>query len=278
MVVERSRREFIATAGVALSGLPLIGTARIPEPEFKTPDMRTFESGDLIWPKRPGVYVPFHEGGPEEEERTYESDRALWLAERDEFVRRQKARGDLGPDDFAELARLEEMEFREFLSLYAADEATGKPGEYQYSDRGDRGIYVGHVGIIDVDPDGTPWVVEGLMRRGVLRRTYIDWIRERSGSWVWHGRVSGLDAVQRSAIADEARKHVGKRYDFWNFDLDDDSAFYCSKLVWLAVLRSNGFAIDGNRRAKRWFWLSPKRILYVDRVDRLHDPGRYGSA
>jgi hypothetical protein len=39
---------------------------------------------------------------------------------------------------------------------------------------------------------------------------------------VWLGRVRNLAASQRAKIPIEAKKHVGKPYDFWDFDLNDD--------------------------------------------------------
>lgn len=57
----------------------------------------------------------------------------------------------------------------------------------------------------------------------------------------------------------------------------DDSAFYCSKLAWLAAMRSLGFAVDDDPNPKRSFWFSPKQFLYSRRVARLNDPGEYAT-
>src|SRR5262249_9633198 len=137
------------------------------------------------------------------------------------------------------------------------------------------GIYVGHVGLVEIDGDRVPWVIEALMANGVVRSKYDDWLRGRPGEIVWHGRVRQLDATQRAAIAIEAKKHLGKPYNFWNFDLNDDAAFYCSKLVWLSIWRSLAIPIDGGQNPKRVFWFSPKQLLYAPTVARLHDPGAY---
>ncbi len=58
-------------------------------------------------------------------------------------------------------------------------------------------------------------------------------------------------------------------YDFWNFDLDDDRAFYCSKLAWMAIFRSLKFAVDGNVNPRRSFLFSPKQLLYAPTIVRI---------
>jgi len=79
-------------------------------------------------------------------------------------------------------------------------------------------------------------------------------------------------------MAKEASKYIGRPYDFWNFDLNSDIGFYCSKLVWLATYRSLKFAIDGNANSHRIFWFSPKQLLYTRRVIILLDQGSYTNA
>ena len=140
------------------------------------------------------------------------------------------------------------------------------------------GIYVGHVGILDIDAAGTPWVTEALSRQGVITQSYAAWLKSRPGEIVWHGRVRGVDAAQRARIAAESKKHVGKPYKFWNFNLADDSGFYCSKLAWFCIQQSLNIPIDGNPNPKRWFWFSPKQMLYAEKIVRLHNPGPYVSS
>jgi len=233
------------------------------------PNPQTFQSGDFIWPKKPGAFVPYRSGGVSE----FESERLQWQRERQEFLKREagKSAADRLPN--ADLELIRSLDFREFHARYAGDQRPGVPGAYSTGG----GIYVGHVGIVDIDPGGSPWVIEAIWGKGVIRQSYSDWLRGRPGEVVWHGRLRDLTPDARAAIALEARKHVGKRYDFWNFDLSDDSGFYCSKLVWLAVMKTQGFAIDGNSNPERGFWLSPKQVLYSKPVARLHDPGPYAN-
>jgi uncharacterized protein YycO len=95
---------------------------------------------------------------------------------------------------------------------------------------------------------------------------------------VWLGRLRGYDAQQRAGLAAEALKHVGKPYDFWNFDLDEDSGFYCSKLAWLAIYRALGFAVDGRTNPRRVLWFSPKQFLRLKAVEKLFEPpGGYAA-
>jgi uncharacterized protein YycO len=129
--------------------------------------------------------------------------------------------------------------------------------------------------MIELDSEGVPWVIEALWAPGVVRQRYQEWISARSGEVVWHGRLKGAGQQDRSRIAAEAKNYLSKPYDFWNFNLADVSGFYCSKLVWLAVMRSLSIAVDGNPNPTRLFWLSPKQLLYADLVDRLFDPGDY---
>ena len=112
------------------------------------------------------------------------------------------------------------------------------------------------------------------MGRGVIplvRR----WLANRPNEVIWLGRVKGRSNDERASIVEEAKKYINRPYDFWNFDLNDDHGFYCSKLVWLSVFRSLSFAIDGNSNPERAFWFSPKQLLYLPAIDRIHDPGPY---
>jgi uncharacterized protein YycO len=112
---------------------------------------------------------------------------------------------------------------------------------------------------------------------GVVRTPYAQWLTSRPGEIVWHGRVRDIPADQLAQIAIESKKYIGRPYDFWNFDLDDDKAFYCSKLVWLSISRSLHFPIDGDPNPKRVFWFSPKQLLYAKTISRLHDPAPYAN-
>jgi hypothetical protein len=261
-----TRRELIVSLPLAASCTATRSSAQnLSGDTLPLPDSKTFQAGDFIWPKRPGVYVPYdatQRGDPNEEERR-------WVDDRDRFVANASTLAPyLTPTD---VEFLRTLSFREFYSRYVGDQVPDTPGLYASGG----GIYVGHVGIIDIDPSGEPWVIEALWEPGVVRHSYQDWLKGRPQEVVWHGRVGDLPADSRAKIAAEAKLYVGRPYNFWNFDLSDDKAFYCSKLAWLAIFHALGFAIDGNPQPKRSFWFSPKQLLYLKTIARLHDPGPY---
>lgn len=229
------------------------------------PSPETFESGDLVWPKKPGAFVPYSQ----RPDAPVEQDREIWEREKRTFLDRvAREETYLSPD---QIAALRALDYREFLARYHGDQAPGVPG--LYSSGG--GMYVGHVGIVDITSNGEISIIEALWARGVMRSPYKDWLANRSGEVVWLGRLREKSAADRAKISAEAAKYLQRPYDFWNFDLNDDKVFYCSKLVWLAIFRSLSFAVDGNPNPRRGFWFSPKRLLYLPGMARLHDPGPY---
>lgn len=230
------------------------------------PDAKQFQSGDFLWPKKPGVFVPYDAGLP----RPADADKAKWYEERDRFIASVATKSPYFTP--AQTERMRKLTYEEFRARYTG---TRNPGRGTYSVSGP--VYVGHIAIIDIDEAGAPWIIEALWGKGVIRRPYTDWTTERSGEVVWLGRLAKLSAADRAKISGEARKHVGKPYDFWNFDLNDESGFYCTKLAWMAAFRSLNIAVDDHLNPKRAFWFSPKQFLYTARVTRLIDPGPYGT-
>lgn len=233
------------------------------------PNPGLFESGDFVWPKRPGAYVPYNSGSGNSPSK----DRDLWLEERDKYLRIFSSISRPDPVTQERVEALRSMDYREFIAVYAGDQQPGIPGVYAGG-----ALYVGHVAIVEVDSNKTPWVIEALLHNGVVRRTYADWITQRSEDVIWLGRLRQLDARDRAKVALEAKKHLNRPYDFWNFDLNDESVFYCSKLAWLSIYRSLGFAVDGIEQPKRSLWFSPKQFLNVPTIQKLHDPGPYAFA
>lgn len=230
------------------------------------PDPATFQSGDFLWPKKPGAFVPYNAGSI----NSPSEDREQWQGERNNYVRQFASQRITDPLLRDRLKLLQEMDYREFIAVYAGAQELGIPGVYAGG-----AVYVGHCGIVEVDGSKQAWVIEALGKLGVIRMKYEDWLSGRSDQVVWLGRLRELESSRREKVAIEARKHIGKPYNFWNFDLNDDSGFYCSKLVWLSIHRALGFAVDGKESSKRLIWFSPKQLLYVPTIDRLHDPGPY---
>jgi hypothetical protein len=261
---------------LAVSALALLGSLSIPQrivaqgtdESLPLPRRESFESGDFLWPKKPGAYVPYNSGGQAIVAR---DDAVEWEVGKQEFLKRIE--NDPGYFTKADIAAIRELTYREFYARYAGDQQPDMPGVYSAGS----GIYVGHVGIVDIDGDGKPWVIEALMGDGVVRTAYDKWLLSRPGQIVWQGRIREISKQDRKKIVIEAMKYLGRPYDFWNFDLNKDDGFYCSKLVWMAVFRSLGFAIDGKANPQRTFWFSPKQLLYAKTITRLHDPGPYAN-
>jgi hypothetical protein len=217
-----------------------------------------------VWPKKPDSFVPYSQ-----QDTSVDDDRTIWEREKRAFLDRVAHEGTyLTPD---QVDALRALDYREFLARYHGDQQPGVPG--LYSSGG--GMYVGHVGIVDVAPGGSISIIEALWEKGVVRHSYKDWLAGRQGELVWLGRLRERSATDRAKISAEAAKYLQRPYVFWNFDLNDDSGFYCSKLAWMAIFRSLGLAVDGDDNPRRRFWFSPKQLLYLPGIDHVHEPGHY---
>jgi len=231
------------------------------------PESKNLLSGDFIWPKKPDVYVPYNAG----RDATYDQEKVEWEKEKRRFI--EQIRKD--PKSSAEMSeaakQLENLDFLEFLARYQGDQKPGVPDSFGAG----YPIYVGHVGIVYHDKNGEPSVVEALWGKGVVTTTYENWLKGRPGELVWHGRVRDYRDGERARIADYALAYINRPYNFWNFNLADESGFYCSKLTWLATIKALNFALDGKISPNRAFWLSPKQLMKSDSIYLLNDPGTY---
>jgi hypothetical protein len=160
------RRKFIGVAAAIVSlasGLDEISAQDSALSNPPLPNPALFESGDLLWPKKPGQFVPYRsvvaaDSVEDEEER--------WLREKQEFIKR--ARASTTYFNAEELGTLEKLSFREFYARYAGDQKPGIPGAYSSGN----GIYVGHVAILYIDDEKVTWVIEALWGKGVVRSSY----------------------------------------------------------------------------------------------------------
>jgi cell wall-associated NlpC family hydrolase len=267
-----------ATSLVSGTGWP---TASAQAPERKAvadfPNPATFRTGDLVWPKKKGAIVPRTRSlqtAPVQEKREWEAARQRMLAD--------PAAAGLSPD-VAE--RLRTMSYEEFERLYFSTQVPPPGGASRSAGAIGPTISLGHVGMIELDKAGVPHVVEATPKRpdgtagGVIRVRYADWLRSYTNVQVWHGRFRDLDAAVGRRVLGVARSQLGKPYDFFNFDLNDDRGFYCSKLVWMSIWRAARIAADDNpdpHRGNRFPpWFSPKALLGAKRVTLLHSPGEY---
>jgi cell wall-associated NlpC family hydrolase len=232
----------------ALSVMPVASPAQDDQTPPQRPDPNTFQTGDLIWPKIPSQFIPFIE----QADVTSEIRRQEWEQQRDALLE------DLYKEPALSLRR-KRVEDELSLLLHPAVHSSG-----------DLPIYSGHVGMIFME-DGNPWVVEAVLDK-VRTIRYKDWLEERPDADVWHARLKNVSAPRRAEVAAEALKENGKPYSLFNRNLDDDQAFYCSKLIWLAAFRALKLALDDDPDPNRPGWYTPKELLASPHLDRLFTP------
>jgi hypothetical protein len=100
-----------------------------------------------------------------------------------------------------------------------------------------------HIGLVDLEPDGTPVVIEAIGRVSV---TPWKAFRARGRGDVLVLRPRDLDARRRGRVVAEARRFLGRRYDAL-FGWGDDR-IYCSELVVKAFARGAGFELGRMER------------------------------
>jgi Permuted papain-like amidase enzyme, YaeF/YiiX, C92 family len=263
----QDRRRDRAWLTMATTLLLLTSAGATPEPAKRTgsPLAETLQSGDLLWPKKPNSIIPYNasssESGP--------SDEAQWSKERDQYLAGLAANPALSPADRQRFELLKDMSYRKFLAVFGEGEAPQGPSPYGGL------LGVGHTAIVRVH-GGKVTIVEAVWSIGVREIAYVDWVAQRQGEWIWHGRLKDVSAEKRAEVAERAAEQIAKPYNFWNFDLADESGFYCSKLAWLSILKATKLAADDRPDPKRLLWLSPKQLLLSTHLTMLQDPGKYG--
>jgi hypothetical protein len=225
------------------------------------------QAGDLIWPKKPGAFIPYNSRPGEADA----SDASRWLAEKNAYLKRLEGNPNTSPEEKERYSALKNMTYKEFAARYLGGRNPDNPDMF-----GLPGIEVGHVGIIEIR-DGIPFVVEAMWGSGVQRLSYADWVEKRPGELFWVGRLKEVPAKTRAKVAERAAEQIGKPYNFWDFDLEDTSGFYCSKLAWLSVLHGAGFPADDDPNPNRVLWYSPKQLMKSKHIVLIFNPGEYGS-
>ena len=281
--MQRDRRNFLSSLGAAsLAATVGMRTAAAQQPNAQSvpdfPDMRNFRTGDLLWPKRKRSLPQARSAEPKQGD-----DRPEWEAARQQLLANPRAAG-LSPEVAERLRTMSYAEFeREYFSLSARD----LPASAAPAARGalPGPISVGHVGMIHLESNGGAFIVEaipswrGSPHKGVVRLPYAEWLGGYTNIQVWHGRLHGVDEGSGRRLLDTALRQIGKPYDFFNFNLNDDSGFYCSKLIWMCAWRGLQLAIDDdpnpNRGTRFPPWFSPKALIAVRHVTILHSPGDY---
>ncbi len=213
------------------------------------PNPNTFQAGDLIWPKKPGAYVPYNS----QPKGTYEDDSQQWEKEKNHFVNQVRSNSNASESERNFAAKFEKMTFEEFRQ-----EALGEEERSDFVPFGTDFIYSGHVGMVFFE-NGEPWVVEAVPG-GVQSISYKQWLQERIGFNVWHGRFTKPNSEELTKMVDTARQVIGKPYSLWNLNLNDKSSFYCSKLIWFAAFRGINWNIDEGK-PDRETWYTPKMLI-----------------
>ena len=197
-------------------------------------------------------------------------DQELWQHDRDSYLAKLSSSTDLTEDEKRRLDTLRRMSYDDFLKVYMQDASPEDITPYGGQ------VGVGHVAIVNKIADEPPTIVEALWGVGVREISYDAWKAERQGGVFWHGRLKEVDPELRAEVAKLAEREVGKPYDFWNFDLADESGFYCSKLAWLMIRNATGVVVDDNPNPVRKLWFSPKQLLKSPHLNILQNPGSYG--
>ncbi len=218
------------------------------------PNEADLKSGDLLWVKGADEIIPY--AAPEDSE--------TWKERRDQFLQKNKEKQ-------ADYSTLRNLTYNDFNRGYFFDRSYGETVE-NYSS-GDETISVGHMAIVEVTNNGKRYVIEAASPRlGVIKTQYKKWVSQLGKDRViWAGRFDKKINVHIPEIIKLANKQVGKSYDFWNFDLSDDKAFYCSKLIWYIVWKVTNIALDDNVNPTRFIWFSPKQALkYAQKRKHVH--------
>jgi uncharacterized protein YycO len=234
-------------------------------PQFPAPN--TLQTGDLIWPKKPGAIVPYNSQPGEAQA----GEAAQWEGHKQKYLTELRKNPAPTDEEKQRYSALQSMTYEDFVEQYLRGTEAGRSTAF-----GTGNFSVGHVGIVQIQ-DGTPTVVEAMIGFGVRRLTYADWTKERPGELVWLARLKDLSAEKRAAVAQIAASYIGRPYHFWNFNLGDDAGFYCSKLAWLSIFKGAGFAADDNVNMNRLLWYSPKQLMRSSHLQFIVNPGNYGT-
>ena len=269
MIVNAGRRD--ALRRIIVTAIGVMGASNFPRSTRASvenrPDVETLQTGDLIWPKVPGQVVLYSSGAPDSRSQLIRR----WEKEKAEFANRLRSSSKSTAEDLRLADTFDAMTYKQFEARYLGD---FRPGHVEQT--GSDVLYVGHVAVV-AEASRNPLIVEAI--EGEINRVrtikYSAWLDSRPGCSVWVGRIKNLDTTEKNKFVDEARKHVGVRYDFWNLDLNNDEGFYCSKLVWQSIWRTKNLAIDDDKASKRSFWFSPKQLMHTNHVDLIFQPNVY---
>jgi uncharacterized protein YycO len=241
-----------------------------PASGIERPDPTVLQHGDLVWPRNQKSIVPYDSTS----EGNKDAMKKQWESERDAFVKKVRENSNATQQMRQIAADMEALSYEGFALRYLADK---QKADIEAMGAVDDLFSVGHVGIIEVAPDGRRYVIEAVWGniKKVQRILYTDWLRSRADSWIWIGRMKSITDSDRSKFVEQAKTYLDRPYDFWNFDLGDDSSFYCSKLVWLSLVKSLNIFLDDKHSFERPFWFSPKQAWNSLQIVHVNNPRDY---
>ena len=92
-----------------------------------------------------------------------------------------------------------------------------------------------HVAIVEVDSEGTAWLIDATPQKGVSREKLETKLLEEKGKTVL---MRLKDSTGVTASVQRAKSLIGSPYDF--AFLPDNDTYYCSELVYECFLRPDG--------------------------------------
>jgi hypothetical protein len=128
----------------------------------------------------------------------------------------------------------------------------------------------GHVAIVSRVGNDIEIIEAANAEEGVIKTPLDEWIDDWSDDDVfWVGHFKGLSKKQIADVVAVAKQQAvaHKPYNIKNTDLGDDSSFYCSKLIWYAVMKALDKAVDGDTNPKRVLPFSPKQLINSGSVE-----------
>lgn len=103
-----------------------------------------------------------------------------------------------------------------------------------------------HVGIVEVNEEGHPMVIEAV---GPVRALPLDdWIGKGEGGRVTVKRIRNLDGTRAKQATANARRYLGRPYDHYFYESRDQ--IYCSELVYLAFKEGADIAVGREEKIR----------------------------
>lgn len=124
---------------------------------------------------------------------------------------------------------------------------------------------VGHVAIVSRSGNKISIVEAANEDEGVTSTPLKEWPASWSKQDVfWIGRLDGIDKtdIAKFVAVAEMQATLKRPCDIKNTNLGDDTSFYCSKLVWFALMKALNKAADGNPSPDRLLPYSPKQLIH----------------